>query len=315
MGRNDIIEKVEKVIAKEKVMEKPASNSNTWRKVNPAYEAIARAFVKYIDDEIIGMRIYNSGEIDEMGELVGIQSLMRRLSKNRRDQIEKALKDNKPIEEIIDFTALQIAEDKRAQNGSVLYQTSSQKNPKLFMRALRKADPYQVYIEGGEISRIEERAKKIEKLDKIKYAAVVALTGILLLTGVYTIRAWKSVNKKIASKKLEISRIEESIKYNRTYLSSLESQINSTIEKSQNTQSTQNSFQTNQSQLSNLEILLGNKKKELLDLDEKISARKKEYSDLGEKIEENKLLYDKKAKKLTELYQESAKRETEMITR
>src|SRR3989344_3361345 len=156
---------IEKVLSEGSFQDRLPLKSKIWTKLNPIYEAMAAAFVRYIDDETIAQRLLKAKDTDEMGELLGIQALMKREELEKIDLVRERLVKGESIQQIVYFAALQLAEDKRTQNGKILYSAAKTQNNlrRYTLKALKKINAEDIYINSNRIPELERRARRIRK--------------------------------------------------------------------------------------------------------------------------------------------------------
>lgn len=192
--------------------------------IHPMYEALIALLRKQLKDDEIKDTI-----IDEKSLRTALVTdvFLEWVKPSYQSNLKSLLKSGKPLKEIVDQAALQIAEGKRMQDGNILYRADGQNPDKFFMKALKKAKPCYIYIEKAELDSIKKRKDEIKKKNKIKKIVLAALAGFLITMGIYGIINYKKIYKDIKLYR-EMKKSEETTTTRvQFYFSPLESEIES----------------------------------------------------------------------------------------
>lgn len=156
--------------------------------IHPIYEALIALLRRQLkDDEIVGF----IKDEESLRQALAEDYFLEYIQPDKRTELINAVKSGKSLREIVDQTALILSENKRIKDGKVLYRADSSNNSRYFLKSLSAANPHNIYVETYELKRIEEKAKKVRIISKIKYAAAAALTAFLLLKGSCAVKSWR----------------------------------------------------------------------------------------------------------------------------
>lgn len=181
---------------------KPNLRVNGLDGIHPMYEALIALFRKNLSEQSVVTRF--AKDENTLRASIAADTLLDRLSEVYQRNVRAEFEKGSPLDVIVDTVAIAIAENKRTKDGKLLYSASEEagKNP-YFLKALRKADPRDVYVAYDAIPEIRERAKWMKRRG-IAYKAISITAGILLtglvLYGCYETRKYNQQMQKIEEK-------------------------------------------------------------------------------------------------------------------
>jgi len=150
--------------------------------IHPMYEALIALLRKQLKDDELVTAINDE---ESLRRVLAADVFLENLPSNKRDKLITSLKSGKSLKEIVDEAALALSEDKRTQDGNILYRADQQSPDKYFMKALTRANPYNIYLEKVELDLIKRKTANIKKIDKIKKIIIAASVGVLISCGIY----------------------------------------------------------------------------------------------------------------------------------
>ncbi|MBU3913748.1 MAG: tetratricopeptide repeat protein [Nanoarchaeota archaeon] len=232
--------------------------------IHPIYEALIALLRRHVPDTKIAQRFVK--DENSLREFFATDTLLDILKKPEQTRnLEEAFSSGKTLKEIAEMAALYISEGKLAKEGKVLHTVTekSYRDP-LFMKALKKAKPESVYVEGKEIERISQESSKMRK--RRKYGRII--TGILIAglasTGYY------------GSKKYQVK-----ISENPVYPAQLEKNV-SCLE--QQLKDKQAELKKKAQEFSELERKVSEKSSEMRTLETKVSGYNQEMQLLNDRL-------------------------------
>ena len=171
--------------------------------IHPIYEAVIALLRKNLQDKDICERFLK--DENSLREILVADAILDRLNSYQKNSLISLLKSGSSLKEIVDRAAIDIAEDKRAKDGKVLYSAQNYANESnYFMNALKYAPANSIYINSSEIPKIQEKARQIKK-NRIMGFIAAGIASITLLFGGYL--AWRYFSLK--------SPEEQNIPYNK----------------------------------------------------------------------------------------------------
>ncbi len=178
-----------RIIVKE-IEEKPQLTIRGGETLNPIVEALFAVFREQLTDEEI-MKMVNSEK--DIRKVLATDAIIDYIPQEKRDEFKRKISSLHNYNDIINMAALYLAESKRISNGEILKPVSDFEKQKYFLRALKKADPSEVYVKESSAENLEKRAGKIRN----RGIRRKVFAGILLVAmGFGAYKIFSSIGKK-----------------------------------------------------------------------------------------------------------------------
>ncbi len=206
--------------------ERSSNFSNEIGYVHPIVEALVALLKRQLNDDEVEKRLVRAKNEGEVKRILIIDEFLGKLNDHEKNEIENMMSSGKKLDEIIDYAALYIVENKRMQDGKVLHSVIN--SPVGIRRdiliALKKANPSEVYVTNAAIPRLEIDARKIKKKRIARWISSGLLIAVLGFGGFYSEKRIFNYFK-LADQK---SKLEKELSNMEKRYSELESKINKT---------------------------------------------------------------------------------------
>jgi len=165
-------ENLDRIIIK-LIEEKPNLRISGGEKLHPIYEAVLALLKQQFSDERI-MEIIESES--DLRKVLALDSIVDYIPSEKREQFMRETRDVKDYAEILNKAALYIAENKRVSDGKVLHPVSEFEMQKYFLKAIKKANPNEIYLTESIVPKLEKKAEKIKrrKTRRIVFACILS---------------------------------------------------------------------------------------------------------------------------------------------
>jgi len=154
---------------------------NGGEKLHPIYEAVLALLKQHLTDEQIVKRMNDESDLKK---ILAIDSLIDSIPEPKRQEFQKKINSISNYNEILSLASLYLAENKRIYDGNSLIPVSDFKMQEYILRAIKKAEPENIFVNNKVIPDLEKRAKKIRK-KMIRKTIALAVLSATVGAGVY----------------------------------------------------------------------------------------------------------------------------------
>ncbi len=152
--------------------------------VHPIHEAVVATFKQNFSDSEISTRF--AKDENSLRAVIAAESLMDGLDSRKKQELKQLVVSGAPLNEIAGKAALQLAENRRMQDGKILEQVArTSKQPMEYVIDALKSESREIlYVDGNRMQEIDKRAFEIGRARRSK-TILGSLLGALIFVAAY----------------------------------------------------------------------------------------------------------------------------------
>ncbi|MFH1586137.1 MAG: hypothetical protein ABIB79_05200 [archaeon] len=169
--------------------------------IHPIYEATAALLKNQLTDQEARKRLLDSKDADSIKSVLTIDYLLGTLKDNScKTKLRSMFNSGRSLTNLIEYASLCLSEDKRIENGNVLYnlQTISKETKKNLVREIKKKNlSRDLYVRKDYVNSLERKAVSFRNRRNFKKFLVGVLICSFITGGCYMFNNYelKRINK------------------------------------------------------------------------------------------------------------------------